>query len=275
MPPISTSARRSGPRPRNSTLLAGLFLVHAIASSSPAAAQLVTIFEHLGSTDPSTEGWLGSGGSPVPDDGGTGFDSWSTTDDTAIAASEAYLQTVPTETLEQGNQFGWTLSARLRVVERPEEPNPDVADGSPALLYRDGARTWQIHFGASNITFLTSVATPSGNVLSETPIAVPGGTTAYRLYELKYDPESQTAALSIDGVAAASGLVGAPFGVGFPIPESVYWGSASTDGIGQGHFNLVRFAVEAPPVPAVAPAGWVVLTGLLVALGYRRLARTA
>ena len=258
--PVGAPARRELPLFR----AASIALVLLLGSVGTSQA-FVTVFDHSGNTDPLTEGWSGNGGGPVANDAGSGFDAWVIDDDSTTGSSAGYFQVPLDSQISQASSLGWRLSARIRLVDIPDMPG-----GSPALIYRDDAKTWQIHFGTEadgdpKLDLVTAVVgtLPTGF----TSFTLQGGGSGYHLYELVFDPVLGSADLFIDGVEQVSNYVGATFGSGFPLPKSVFWGAASTTDIGQGNYNQARFEIVSASVPTLSAWGLAIAAAAISVVG--------
>ena len=196
------------------------------------------VVTHSDDTDPTTEGWsflAGAGASPtVGAVSDTGFDAWLVDDNASALGDFGWYQFAPTTSqINQGNSLGWTLRARLRVVDIPDTPG-----GSPGVSYRDGATGWQMHFGTE----------ADGDPIVELlggggSFTIQGTGGGYHLYELVYDPNAGSADLFVNGSEVLSNYTGF-----VNSDELVLWGGFSSFDVGQANYNLVQFVTVPEPV---------------------------
>ncbi len=211
------------------------------------------IIEHLGSTDPTTEGWgtLGTGTEMgYPDN----INSAWTLDDDSTTASRAYYYAPTLQEQTDVNTFGWNLSVTLQVTDVDNAP-----DYTRYVDYVDninGVR-WGLNFGSD----------ASGNVivsLRDNDWELNLGDSGVHTYSLVYDPAAETASLYIDGstTAALSGYTG---GDDAPVTNStVRWGSSANVPVGSADYYSVTFS----QIPEPAESG-LLLGMLLLGLCYR------
>ncbi len=160
-------------------------LVLAIAiGCSTCRADLIV--QHLGTTDPTTEGWTeipGNGGGvavgPI-DDGG--MPAWFADDNSTESGSTfIYEQIISAADIEQGNSVGWTLNTTLRVASDEELS----FDGSPFLTYIDGTTAWRMYFGLNEVgdTFVRLYTSPTTG-----PVHTIAGNATYNTFSLVFWP---------------------------------------------------------------------------------------
>ena len=232
---------------RSISLTCGIMSALAITS-----AQSQVLFNHAGATDPTSEVWTqvqsGSGPSvgPVINDLGTGLNAWSVASSTSTGLL-AYTQTPTAAQIQQGNLFGWSLSATLRITRIPDLS----LDASPSIAYITGPLRWNVFLGAQ------ADGDPVVSIPAQGNFALEGGGSGYHTYRLTYDPASSTADFFIDGVERISNL--SP--VALFSPPEVYFG-IGTAAPGGANFNSVTFAV----VPE--PSSWALLFLGGVSLGF-------
>lgn len=245
-----TSSRAADGRPLRRVLVPIVATALALLPGFALTASALVVIEHAGANDPVSQGWGASGFTnvavgPVVNDLGSGFDAWKVDDNgTAIGDAGFYTFVPGPAQLTQAATWGWKLSTRLRVVEAPDPVGgaPSILfDGSPFVSYRDGARSWQLHFGAQAdgdpIVHLATAFAPNP---AGTTIVLDGAGPGYHLYELVYDPVTQTADLLVDGAVVHTGYPGAPLTQTF-----VLFGAGSSCCLGWGNFNLVRLDIRA------------------------------
>jgi hypothetical protein len=235
-------ARRRGRRSaatrlrRWAVVVATASLVVVALGPATTSAETLVVFSHEGSTDPVTEGWgitpgdTGPGvtvggvvGSGVGDD----LSYWRVADGSTVSGTRYRYEQAPTAgDIAVGLDLGWRLRARVRV------PNAsDVLDASIIVEYADDQKRWILTFGSDVAgDALVGVAGTAG------PFVAPGA--VFHLYELAYDPATDTVDLYIDGVLRAAALPGTPNGV---VAPRVNFGSGDSSGTGEGHYNLVEW----------------------------------
>jgi len=210
--------------------------------NAPAYAEVLV--RHEGSALPLEQCWLLGGDGidvaqgAVSDDG---VDAWFIDDNSEEGGSTlAYRWMLTQEQADEGNSIGWTLAARLRIVELPDGPLIGAPSGSPGISYRDGTTLWQVHFGSQDSAdpaalLLTDCCTHNTN-----GILIPLDDAGYHLFELVYDPAGESVSVCVDGLECASGWQGFPWTTANP---HVVWGAFSTADTGHANFNLVQFAI--------------------------------
>jgi hypothetical protein len=227
--------------------VAGIACTSVFALVSGARGQ--TIFEHLGNTDPTAEGWTQVGQSvgditagPLTND--LGFDAWFVDDNSTAAGSTLWYSQVPTDSqIAQAITFGWTLSIRLRVVDVL-----DGVDSSVIAEYADGTRRYTIDWGSDSdgdpiILLATDFA---GGVFTGPSFTLQGTGGGYHLYELVFDAVAGTADLFVDGIERISDYAGHTINV-TGAGKRVNWGGGQSSTTGHGNYNFVEFALSACP----------------------------
>lgn len=224
-------------------------LLIAHCSKSALASPL---FQHTGSNDPvSSEGWSQSGvgmsvtAGPI-NDGGT--QAWFVDDNGILRDSTLAYSAAPTATqITLGSTFGWSLIAKLRVIDFGDTE----AKGSPFLAYYDGTRGYILNFGTLlNGDPIAHLPSTFLDTLPGTDFIYSGGGNGYHLYEITYQPQSSTIDLFVDGIKRVSGYPG----LAVQTTPRVVWGAGTSNDTGQGNFNLVEFSVV--PEPATAALLW-------------------
>jgi hypothetical protein len=224
------------------------------------------VASHVGSADPTTEGWgtFGSGTGvavgPIVD-GAT--PAWFV-DDTSNATDSLFIYTkflTPMEVAD-ASAIGWTLTTTLRV------PSSNFANlsVSPSVTFNDGDKQWLMGFevfgGNTEVQLLTSFgANTTGPAYTES------GTSSYNTFQLRYDPVSDTADLFVNGIERISNHPGRPL-ISTP---ALAWGGSYGPDIGRGNFNAVSF--EIAPIPEVGSFLLVGVAGLLALVIRRRRSR--
>jgi len=91
---------------------------------------------------------------------------------------------------------------------------------------------------------------------------IEGGAGDYHLYELVYDPATNTADVRVDGEVVISGYTGFAFST-----QLIAWGHGSSADTGRANYNRVRFStppVGPAPIPGLPPRAALLLAGLLL-----------
>ncbi|MGK7876463.1 MAG: PEP-CTERM sorting domain-containing protein [Xenococcaceae cyanobacterium] len=229
-------------------------------------AKAIVLFEHTGSADPTTEGWTfrstiapGNSVDPVINDLGLGIDAWSTDDNSTESGSRLlYSQDTNASLNNDALTFGWKLSTNLRVIDIPDDPFGSIVTG-----YRNETQSFQLLVGSdSNGDVIVTAGFLTIDELQ--PVTLSGvSANEYHLYELVFEPASNTADIFLDG-----NLVIADYS-GFNLPDAspsllknaVFFGSGSSADTGQANWNSVSFEIEqSVPEPST-------LLGLGLALG--------
>ena len=197
----------------------------------------VTLYQHRGMAVPATEGWtLASheGTTTVAGINDSGTPSWSIMN--SVAGHTGLYRVVPTAADVSDANKGWRLTATLRVTEANLAPG-----GSMMCLYRDGSRSYQMHFGSDEggnaIVVLSDDLNLNGT--SGPRFAVPGG-SVYNTYELVYSPGAGSANLFVNGVEQIGNYTGFSNYPDSPIP-SVAWGDGSIRAFALRNFSKANY----------------------------------
>ena len=208
----------------------------------PGTAGAGVIFQHIGANDPTTHGWLvnlGHGGvssGPVFNDGG--YDAWAVDDNSSVNESIRVYVGIPTaQQNADAAALGWSLAARIRVVDIP-----DGLDASVVVEYSNGAITYAMLFGAE------ADGDPMIRLFGGPALTVQNAGPGYHLYEMVFDPVAQSASLLVDGVLHASGYTGFARNL-----NRMLWGSGQSTSTGQGNYNLVQWSIGPTAVPEPGP----------------------
>ena len=217
------------------------------------------LFEHVGNTDPTTEGWAelsfnGLTVGPVTNDQGSGLDAWSVDDNGGQFG--LYNQVPTTAQIAEAGADGWFLRSRHRVVNIP-----DANDFSIDVGYRNGTSIYSMAFGS------TADGDPTVRLFGSSTNTLTGLGSGYHLYDLIFDAGVGSASLFVDGTLVESGYSGVSQSV-----VGVFFGSGQTGSSGHGHYSLVQFGTGAPaavPEPSSVAVSLLAL-GLLMLHAYRR-----
>ena len=212
------------------TLLPLLCLAPGVAAADP-----YVVYRHALDAAPWTEGWaVGDFSSPVTHGPVSGV-SWFVNDASSAGGSRrSYSQVPDAATLALADSQGWTLRAELLV------PNAnDARDTSVWIEFSTGSRRWMLEFGstAEGDAIVGLVGDAS---VEEREIA--GGAVPH-LYELVFDPQSETADLLVDGVVEIPDFPGRDDPAG---GVRVIWGSGCSGCTGRGEWSLVEFEIDLP-----------------------------
>ncbi len=257
---------------RKLALFAGITL-------SPWVVSANMIASYVAATDPLTQGWSltqpscalpgCSPGNPVAgavNDAGT--PAWNVSDPSPQSGSLLnYHRDVANPDVATAQANGWVLSANLRVLDPLiTTPNPSVF-----VSYETGTgQRFILFFGTNNFGGATpSVSLGFDGVDNLIPVSWdPGaGGLGYHLYELKYDPSVQRAALFIDGTERIGNYEGDIFTVPHP-RQAVVWGSDSSAHTGAANYASVSFSINDSAAPE--PGSFLLLAPVLFATGWLR-----
>ncbi len=209
--------------------------VALVFTFSGVASAVGIVAQHVGDTNPLTEGWYvgAQGGSYVqgpvtsPPEA---LPAWKVDDNGGYYCLQ---QNLTNPEREEASLNGWVLRTRLRVVDIP-----DTLGASVHVVYETTGNPYNyfsMRFGSD----------ASGNALVDVgsggTITVPG--SGYHLYELVCDPADGLADFYVDGGLEASDL-GYDRDRGF---QYVQWGSNTSSDTGHGHYNLVEFEIVPEP----------------------------
>ncbi len=244
-----------------------IFFIMLFTNVNASLASTV-VFSHLGSNDPTTEGWivepvalvLGDRPTvgPVINDNGTGNDAWSIDDNsTFLGTNYFYTQSPGIEDNNQAKLSGWTLNANLRIGDNDDSVGNA---GSIILEFADGATSYRMAFGSQSNgdpTILLWDGGTDGSInATGTEYILQNGGAGYHSYEMVYSPVANSVDLFIDGVERISDYGG----VESTLFNRVAWGSASSSDTGLSNWNSVEWSVTPVPIPATLP---LLISGLL------------
>lgn len=214
----------------------------------PSLAVGQVLIQHVGANAPASEGWgqAGNGGSAgaVANDAGSGFDAWFVND--SDGSYRYYTEALTAAERENAQTLGWTLRARLRIVDTSDNPDYSVFVG-----YWPNTNTFFVMTFGSDADGNPIVWLPTGPSTGPRHTVIALGSTPsseqYHLYELVYDPLLGSADLFVDGTEVSSDYLGLPDAVPDTYNGRVSWGGGQTDSTGHGNYNLVQFELHAPP----------------------------
>ena len=224
----------------------------AFSSACPAA-----IISHSGDSSPLSQGWSRLSNSPAAgSEGGiddAGVHAWQVSDTSITDASFSYrYQLAPTE-LAKAVSSGWSLSARFRIVDAN-----DVPGGSIGLSFRTDTTAYDILIGADAGVPRLILPTDTG----QEDLTLTGLGSGYHEYQLKYDPVSDSADLSVGGTTVLSNWGGADFSTGsFGLQQSVFFGANSVPDTGTVNFASVSLAAVPEPSAVVLALVCAVIAG--------------
>lgn len=197
---------------------------------------------HNGNANPLTEGFTGgpTGVAQVgPVTADQNLDAWSIELNSAQGAA-FYTRYLTAGEATNAARIGWSLSARIRIVEVPDNGS------GMSVKFFTGSKVFGMGFGAE------ADGDPFVNVAY--PTYVPGqvfileGTGGgYHHYSLVYDQPTSTVNLWVDGQERLSGLSG----VASSAPARIDWGAGQA--ISHGNWNEVSLKLIQPKLEIVAP----------------------
>jgi hypothetical protein len=205
-----------------------------LSASGPAAA--VTLCEHAGAADPTTESFtVYTEDEPNltigPVVGDMGYDAWNVNSQGASICNYQYL---PPPEEEAMIAQGWTLSARIRMVDAD-----DPVDGGVHWRIMDHeSRFWIFGMGS------TADGDPIIKDWQHSAITLDGLGNGYHLYELVNQDADGVAELFVDGTSYGD-IAGTPYGSYAPRVE---FGCPSGSETGNGNYNWIH--LDAVPEPA-------------------------
>lgn len=179
--------------------------------------------------------------------------AWQVSDTSITDASFSYrYQLTPTELANAVNS-GWVLSATFRIVDAN-----DVPGGSMGLSFRTDTTAYDILIGADAGVPRLILPTDTG----QEDLTLTGLGSGYHEYQLRYDPVSDSADLTVDGTTVLSDWVGADFSTGsFGLQQSVFFGANSFPDTGTVNFASVSLASVPEPSAVVLALVCAVIAG--------------
>ena len=192
-------------------------LVMAALMLAPVASATPTgniVLSHYGGTNPATEGWGTAGG------GGTGTSIAGEAWEIDCAAGETYYHHsgLAPDWRDKGVAQGFVLRAEVRL-----EGDQDVGQQLDCFFGSgSGGPGFVIEWGqiGSDVTVVFERTQPQ-----ETSYTITGGAGSYHLYEIVYDPGTDTGDLWVDGVERLSDVPS--HGAGSI--QRVLWGNSDSD----------------------------------------------
>lgn len=221
-------------------LLLLVAVISAVALAGTARAGLVTVIDHTGNTDPTTEGWtqdpatIGEGITVGPITGDGGYDAWQV-DDTG-SNELRYKYALGSEDLA-GYQQGWKLTACVRVVDDGQAANAGVH-----VRLEDAANgLWGMSIGSE------ADGDPILAFVWGDTYTLEGYGSGYHLYELINQNADNSAELWVDGNRIVYDLQAR----GTRTQTAIMWGSLTGGGTGDGRYNTISLEVVPEPATAV------------------------
>ncbi|MBP7937019.1 MAG: PEP-CTERM sorting domain-containing protein [Phycisphaerae bacterium] len=235
---------------RGVEVVLGLLTVAAVAGAAP--------YQHAGSTDPASEGWVlndytGLGGAVAP-----GWDSeafWQTHGN--AGSVQRYLQDITPA--DVNDPTGWTYTARVKA-----NLATDILEASFGVI--DGQEWWQVHLltSAAAGVYLMNPDASTGPQLSGVDPSL-----EYHTYQIVFNPTGAggggEATYYVDGMATGSRMRGQNFNAGVAGLYRLDFGDndrGATESDSQ--WALVRFELGQHPVPEPASILMVGLSGWLL-----------
>lgn len=226
-------------------------LTSAILASSlliVGGARAAVTLTHLGSADPTTQGWTKVGsltGTGVTDSTGD-VAAWQINDNSTSAALY-YSQNLTTTQVSEAFTEGWSLSVSLRVTGAANTVNTRYID----FVDAQNDKRWGMDF-----------VLVDGNV----SVNLRGGDSLtlddadYHTFSLVYDSSSDTAALWIDGVVTSILGYSGDMSASAITTSQIRWGSTNNGGQGSANYSFVEFSSPASAIPE--PSSAALLCGL-------------
>lgn len=224
-------------------------LATVLALPTATLAQSPVLMRHSGATDPATEGWVGTFGPGVTEGpftpGGPPASAWFIQDASNVSGSVGiYNQGLSFAQEALLAQNGWTMRVCLKATDL----------GSPLSIvygYNSSNRRYDMWFsGNGSVTLMTSrpPTCPIGGLTFSASTAATCHAPDFHLFELVFDPSSQTADLFINGTLVHTGYDG--HGIGLSQFPGVAWGAGSSCADGWAAFRLVEFEEHGPACPS-------------------------
>jgi hypothetical protein len=229
----------------------GIFLGSTLSAAS------ASVYQHAGSTDPTTEGWSiyaqNSTYGPVNDGG---VEAWFTSDE-GSSSGDAVGYSVNLTPLEVSTALtsGWSFEARLRL---PNANQPGA--GATAFWFGTGSNRWLLNF-STDADGNQIVWAPTDPRNWTSGLSYNTGSTSYHTYRMVYDTGSGNVDVFVDGVEHISNWAGD----GWDEPMMIMFGSGSSPAQGRANWASVNFTVV--PVP---PSLLLFVSGLIGLAGYGR-----
>lgn len=210
------------------------------------AQSAIIVYEHLGTADPTTEGWqrqqFGPDFSegPVFESATQGFDGWKIRDDHSGYGGDAtellYRVNIADEHVATATIEGWQLTARFRIAD---DPNMGFLGyhSSIGLVLSIQSKIYPLDFASYTGASVTILS----NGTNFGPQFEVGG-NGYHEYQLSYDPALDSVAFRVDGFLLTSNLPSVAISNG----NYIEWGSSASQDVGQGNWNRVAFSVPEP-----------------------------
>lgn len=221
------------------SLRLSLALLSACCCFAPAHAD-TPVYAHSGLDGPGIEGWLAEPGpasegavlvGPYNDPLGSTPVMVINDLDTAGGTTWGYTGAITPAMLGVAESVGWTLRARVRVWDPSDDP-----DRAVSVEVATGTRRFALILGSDGAeNAVVRLWNGAGTGGPQIDLGAPG----YHLYELVYDPATQTVDLFVDGLERLSDQSGFNDGG----PARVAWGSLSDPADGAGLWNLVEWTV--------------------------------
>ena len=251
-------------------LVSSLTLAFAVLLVATHGAYGATIITHSGATDPTTEGWVPDvGGIALPvggviNDLGLGLDAWKVDDNTTATGTNAAYNGASALTtahlVDMADPLkGWVMSGNIRVDDLVANGYNETPNGAPSfqvdLSYTEHSEYYNMNLGSdSSGNPIVNLQTYVGGVLTKTPNVTITG-SGYHLYEVV--SKGNEIDLFVDGVEVISDVDSSAGGSS----PRLWWGAASSPGIGAGYFNTVEaYTIPEPSTLTLVLAG---LFGLL------------
>jgi hypothetical protein len=233
-------------------------VVLAVSISAMRSASADVVALHQGANDPLTEGFgvwgFNGGGSAGPVSNDLGSPAWSITSLPPGSQQSAYLANLSLTNQAALLSDGFTMSLEARAVSGPVYASPTFSPIAAAIVgfFNGGPDLrYDLELGLDGRGNTVAILADSVSVNGDGSFNIPGASATvagngYHLYQLVFNPLSQTADLYIDGVDKIMGYAGHADNrfSGF------YIGALDH---GTGNFNLARLEtgihISGPTVP--------------------------
>ncbi len=198
------------------------------------------LYQYQANTDPNTQGWTDPASNVGITPGAiidSGTPAWSV-DDQSTTFGATYAVTPTTSDISLTTSQDWKLSVTLRVTQKSDSPA-----GAIIALYRDGTKSYQMHFGsdpsANPIVVLSDGVGPTSGLSYTVP-----GSIGYNTYDLIYSQSAGSASLYVNGSPTPSLTNYSGFAF---TTKNLAWGSGSSADTGHGNFSAVSLSTVPEP----------------------------
>lgn len=178
------------------------------------------------------------GTNPVEDQG---LPAWSVSDLLTTAVGSNYSTEVHADARTDIDEYGWTLTATLRVVAG------GTSGGSFYFGYAEPVRRWDVYVDLDESNNFVIYQFDSSTGFDRTIESGGAGDLVFHTVVIEKGPVASTASVSIDGVELGV-IEPTNYGPGLE-PPGVRFGAGSTSGDGHVHLRSIEFVgAQAPSV---------------------------